>query len=170
MSRTQIVGAALVAVLLVVMVSLLVIGGDDDGGTDGASDPTTGALTTHRVVADDTWCSGWQDLVAIQGQYVASPTPEAAAALLAVVEDLQSLGVPESLDPAGYTELTAVLDDIRASVDPSFTPTAVPSEPADVAVEDDEGHDDHETDEHEGHGADADEAPFGAWLAEYCSV
>ena len=49
--------------------------------------------------------------------------------------------MPESLDPAGYTELTAVLDDVRASVDPSFTPTAVPSEPADVTVEDGEHED-----------------------------
>jgi hypothetical protein len=37
-----------------------------------------------------------------------------------------------------------------------------------VAVEDHE--DEGGGDEHDGHGADADDAPFGAWLAEYCSV
>ena len=54
----------------------------------------------------------------------------------------------------------------------SFTPSVLPSEPADVAVEgdehDDEGDEGGEGDEHEDHGADAGEAPFGAWLAEYC--
>ncbi len=170
MSRTQLVGAAVAAVLVAVVVFLLVRG-DDDGSDPAGVDPRPSASTDLPVVADEVWCAGWQNLVALQGQYVASPTPDGSAALLAAVDAQQELGVPENLDPAGYTELTAVLDDLRASVDPSFTPTAVPSEPADVAVEggedEDEGGDD---DEHEGHGADADEAPFGAWLAEYCSV
>lgn len=118
------------------------------------------------VVADAEWCAGWQAMVQLQGQYVATQSEQDAAALLVVVEHLQELGVPESLDPAGYTELTAVLDDVRASADPSFTPSVAPSEPADVAVEGQ----DHEGDEHEDHGADAGEAPFGAWLAQYCAV
>ena len=162
MSRTQLVGLALVAALLVVVAVLLVRGSGDDAPDEGAAgDPTTSG---PPVASDEAWCTGWENLVAVQGQYVASPSPEAAAMVLAVVGDLRSLGVPESLDPSGYTELNAVLDDVQASVDPSFTPSVLPSEPADVAVEGDE----HEGDEHEDHGADGGDAPFGAWLAEYC--
>ena len=168
LSRTQVVGAAVAAVLVAVVVFLLVRG--DDGSDPAGVDPQPSASTDLPVVADEVWCAGWQNLVALQGQYVASPTPDGTAALLAAVDAQQELGVPENLDPAGYTELTAVLDDLRASVDPSFTPTAVPSEPADVAVEDGEHEDEGGEDEHDGHGADADDAPFGAWLAEYCSV
>lgn len=170
MSRKLWAGVAVGATLVVAVVAFLLARDEGDGADPGAVDPTSSALP---VVSDATWCSGWQNLVAVQGQYVADPTPESQAAVLAVVTDLQELGVPTSLDPAGYTELTAVLDDVRASVDPSFTPSVAPSEPADVAVEDDEhedeGHED-ESDEHEDHGAEASEAPFGAWLAEYCSV
>ncbi len=71
--------------------------------------------------------------------------------------------MPESLDPSGYTELTAVLDDVHASVDPSFTPTAVPSEPADVGQDHDHADEGHADDDHE-------EAPFGTWLADYCAA
>ncbi len=165
MSRTQLVGLALVAAL-VVLVAVLLVRDNGEGPDPAGADPQSSATTDFPVVADEVWCAGWQDLVAIQGQYVASPTPEAATGLLAVVDELQTLGVPESLDPAGYAELTAVLDDVRASADPSFTPTVAPSEPADVSVEGDE----HEGDEHEEHGTTADDAPFGAWLAEYCAV
>lgn len=145
--------------------------GHEDDDTE-ASPP---ASTAPAVVADDTWCTGWKSLITVQGQWVADPTAANAALVIDVVGDLQALGVPESLDPAGYTELTAVLDDVRASVDPSFTPSVRPSEPADVAVEPDPGdghgdeHMDETDDDHEGHGADASDAPFGAWLAEYCA-
>ena len=71
--------------------------------------------------------------------------------------------MPESLDPSGYTELTAVLDDVRASVDPSFTPSVAPSEPADVGDEHDHADEGQADDEHE-------EAPFGTWLADYCAA
>ena len=57
--------------------------------------------------------------------------------------------MPESLDPSGYTELTAVLDDVRASVDPTFTPTAAPSEPADVGDGHDHADEGQADDEHE---------------------
>lgn len=174
MSGTQKVGLALVAVLAIVVAILLIRGsGEGDPADPGAEPSPTSSLP---VVDDDVWCAGWLDLVAAQGQYVASPTPETTMTLLAVVDDLQSLGVPESLDPSGYTELTAVLDDVRGSADPTFTPTIAPSEPADVSIEDDEHEDDeheddeHGDDEHGGHGATAEEAPFGAWLAEYCAI
>ncbi|RHW24792.1 hypothetical protein D0Z08_22750 [Nocardioides immobilis] len=160
---------ALVAALVAVAAFLLVRGyGDDPPDEGSAADPTSSA---PPVASDEAWCTGWENLVAVQGQYVSSPSAETASMLLAVVADLRSLGVPESLDPSGYRELNAVLDDVQASVDPSFTPSVVPSEPADVQVEGDEHEDEHEDehgDDHEDHGADAGEAPFGAWLAEYC--
>jgi hypothetical protein len=161
--RTRLTVAAIAAVLL-----LGGCGDDSDAGEDGATTkPTT--PTGPAVVADGAWCAGWQGLVAVQGAYVASPSPETGDAVLAAVEELEALGVPESLDPAGYTELTAVLDDVRASVDPSFTPSVEPSEPADVG--DHEGHEGEGEGEgeggHEGH--DASDAPFGVWLAEYCA-
>lgn len=137
--------------------------GDKDGDKDGGTDASESA-SEPALVPDEEWCAGWQQLVLVQGQYVATQSPTDAAAVLAAVDELQGRGVPESLDPSGYQELTAVLDDVRASVDPTFTPSLVPSEPADVAVEDD----DHEDDEP--HGADPADAPFGAWLAEYCSI
>lgn len=132
--------------------AIVLTGCGDDGATDRGDAPEPGGASPS-VVADATWCAGWQDLVAAQGQWVGDPSPERSADVLDAVERLDALGVPESLDPAGYTELGAVLDDVRASVDPSFTPSVAPSEPADV------GHD----------AQDAAQAPFGAWLAEYCA-
>jgi hypothetical protein len=136
-------------------------------GGDDSTDPDARVSTSPSVavVPDAEWCAGWHDLVALQGQYVAAPTTEVSALLLRAVATLEELGVPESLDPAGYTELTAVLDDVRASVDPSFTPTAVPSEPADVGLDHDHGDGD-EGDAEEEHR----EAPFGTWLADYCAA
>lgn len=152
MSRKQLalitVGVALV---VAVVAFLLTRDGDAKDSTGGAPQPSASPSTSLPVVADETWCAGWQNLVATQGLYVAGPNPEVAANLLAAVDALQELGVPESLDPSGYTELTAVIDDVHASVDPSFTPTAAPSEPVDVTAE------------------DTDIAPFGAWLAQYCA-
>ena len=151
MSRKQLALIAVGVALVVAVVAFLLTRDDDKDSTGGDPQPSASASTSLPVVADETWCAGWENLVAIQGLYVAGPTPEAAANLLATVDALQDLGVPESLDPSGYTELTAVLDDVHASVDPSFTPTAAPSEPVDVTAE------------------DADVAPFGAWLAQYCA-
>lgn len=166
MTRARVGLVVLAVVAVVALVAILAL--RDEGSETTAEDAaeTSPSASDLPVVADDTWCEGWHALVALQGQYVASPTPENSTALLSAVEAQQELGVPASLDPAGYTELTAVLDDIRASADSSFTPTVVPSEPADVGV--DEGHDEH--DEHGDHGTDGEEAPFGAWLAEYCAV
>jgi len=165
-SRFTMIVAAGIALAVALVASLLLRGDGDDDSNDGGGGPTPSATAETPVVADEAWCAGWMELVAVQGQYVATQSADDADVVLAAVDSLQALGVPESLDPAGYTELDAVLDDVRASVDPSFTPTVLPSEPADVAVEGDE----HEGDEHEEHGADASEAPFGAWLAQYCSV
>jgi len=136
--------------------------GDED--TPDRSDDPTSATPTVQLAPDDAWCSGWQDLVVLQGQYVAGPTPDIEAMLLAAVDELQRLGAPESLDPAGYTEMTAVLDDVRASVDPSFTPSVAPSEPADVGL----GHDHDHGDEDEAEEEHV-EAPFGTWLADHCA-
>jgi len=165
MSRRQIALIAVgVAIVVAVVAFVLTRDDGDDGDKEPAgADPEPSASTTLPVVADETWCAGWKNLVATQGLYVADPNPEASANLLAVVDALQELGVPESLDPSGYTELTAVLDDVHASVDPSFTPTAGPSEPADVGE-----HHDH-ADEGAA-GDDHDEAPFGTWLADYCAA
>jgi hypothetical protein len=137
---------AIAAVIVVLAVVLVLAGGDDEPGDSTADTSPSGPA----VVADDTWCSGWDQVVVAQGAYVASPTPANATTVLDAVSSLKALGVPESLDPAGYTELGAVLDDLRASVDPSFTPSVLPSEPADVESD------------------NAAQAPFGAWLAEYC--
>ncbi len=138
-----------IAVIAAVVAIVLVNGSTDDDAPGGSTDgPSPTAPTT---VSDETWCAGWDALVAAQAQWVAAPTPESSSALVAVVDDLQGLGFPESLDPAGYTELTAVLDDVHASIDESFTPSVAPSEPADVESD------------------NASEAPFGAWLAEYCA-
>lgn len=183
MTRKQIGAAAIGAAVLLAAVVALVLARDDGGEPDPGPAPGTATSTSSALpVTDDaTWCAGWQELVAVQGSYVAAPGPESAAQLLAVVDGLQALGAPESLDPAGYTEMTAVLDDVRASADPSFTPSVEPSEPADVATggahedHDEDEHAEHdedehaEHDEHEDHGVGADEAPFGAWLAEHCS-
>jgi hypothetical protein len=161
------VGAVGLALLVVVVAVVVILAqGDDDGddasrGSDESADTT--AETGLPVVSDDTWCEGWRNLVALQAQWVAAPTDESAALLLSSVDTLQELGAPESLDPAGYTEMTAVLDDVRASVDPSFTASVAPSEPADVGL----GH------EHDDAGEAEDEhveAPFGTWLADHCSV
>lgn len=137
---------AVAAVIVVVAVVLLLAGGDDSPGDSSPTKTSSGPT----VVADDTWCSGWDQIVATQAAYVASPTPQNATNVLDAVRSLKALGVPESLDPAGYTELGAVLDDLRGSVDPAFTPSVVPSEPADVESD------------------NAAQAPFGAWLAQYC--
>ena len=168
MSRTRLAVIALAVVLVIAVIAFLLLRDDGDAEDNGKdADPTVSpsASSTAAVVPDDTWCAGWQGLVAAQGQYVASPTTEAGATLLAVVDELHALGVPESLDPAGYTELTAVLDDIRASVDPSFTPSVVPSEPADVGSGHDHDHGDEGQAEEEHR-----EAPFGTWLADYCAA
>ncbi|WP_183100057.1 hypothetical protein [Nocardioides pelophilus] len=174
-----------VVVAVAVVAFVLVRGADDD--EDGGADAGAGAAastSSPTLVPDEEWCVGWQQLVVVQGQYVATQSAADAEAVLAAVDDLQGRGVPESLDPSGYQELNAVLDDVRASVDPTFTPSVVPSEPADVAVDsDDHGDDEHGDDEHgddehgddehgedEPHGADPAAAPFGAWLAEYCAV
>lgn len=170
-----------VVVAVAVVAFVLVRGANDD--EDGGADTGAGATATTSgptLVPDEEWCIGWQQLVVVQGQFVATQSAADADAVLAAVDELQGRGVPESLDPSGYQELNAVLDDVRASVDPTFTPSVVPSEPADVAVEgDDHGEDDHgdggdggddEHGEDEPHGADPAEAPFGAWLAEYCAV
>jgi hypothetical protein len=141
--------AAVAVVIVVVAVVLVLAGGDDEPGATGDTG-AAGSPSGPTVVADETWCSGWDQVVVAQGTYVASPTPANATTVLDAVGALKALGVPESLDPAGYTELGAVLDDLRGSVDPSFTPSVVPSEPADVESD------------------NAAQAPFGAWLAEYC--
>jgi hypothetical protein len=156
----------LVIVTLCLCLGLALAACGDEADSDSDRAEGTPSSSGPAVVPDEEWCAGWQAMVQLQGQYVASQSEQDAAALLVVVEQLQELGVPESLDPSGYTELTAVLDDVRASADPTFTPSVAPSEPADVAVEGQE----HEGDEHEDHGAEAGEAPFGAWLAEYCAV
>ena len=165
MSRKQLALIAVGVALVVVVVAFLLTRDDDKDptGADPQSSASTSPSTDLPVVADETWCAGWQNLVAIQGIYVAGPTPEAGANLLAAVDALQDLGVPESLDPSGYTELTAVLDDVHASVDPSFTPTAVPSEPADVGLDHDHADEGNADDDHE-------EAPFGTWLADHCAA
>ena len=166
MSRKQLALIAVGVALVVAVVAFLLTRDDDDkdsAGADPQPSASTSPSTNLPVVADETWCAGWQNLVATQGLYVAGPNPEAAANLLAAVDALQELGVPESLDPSGYTELTAVLDDVHASVDPSFTPTAVPSEPADVGEHHDHADEGHADDDHE-------EAPFGTWLADYCAA
>jgi hypothetical protein len=150
MSRKQLALIAVGVALVVAVVAFLLTRDDDQESAGADPQPSASPSTSLPVVADETWCAGWQNLVAVQGLYVADPTPEVEASLLAAVDALQDLGVPESLDPSGYTELTAVLDDVHASVDASFTPTAVPSEPVDVTED------------------DADVAPFGAWLARYC--
>lgn len=141
-------GIALIAAVLAIV--LIDWSTDDEDAPERTTDEPS--VTTPLVVSDDTWCAGWDSMVAAQGQWVAAPTPDSSSALLGAVDGLEDLGVPESLDPAGYTELTAVLDDVRASVDPSFTPSVEPSEPADVSS------------------TDAAEAPFGAWLAQYCAT
>jgi len=156
----------LVVVSLGLCLGLALAGCGDDADRDSDRAENTPSSARPAVVPDEEWCARWQAMVQLQGQYVATQDEQDAAALLVTVEQLQELGVPESLDPSGYTELSAVLDDVRASADPSFTPSVEPSEPADVAVEGQE----HEGDEHEDHGADASEAPFGAWLAQYCAV
>jgi len=143
--------AALAAAAVVVVVALVLVlaGGDDSDDRSGDAGPTEGS-SGPAVVPDETWCSGWDQVVSAQAAWVASPSSTTASATLDAVESLKALGVPESLDPKGYTELGAVLDDVRGSVDPSFTPTVVPSEPADVESD------------------NAAQAPFGAWLAQYC--
>ena len=158
---------SLVVSLVVAAVVLAGCGKEDDDGdtSEPASSDRASASTDVPVVADDVWCDGWQNLVAVQALYVSDPNPGVGAQVLSAVDTLRELGAPESLDPSGYTEMTAVLDDVQASVDRSFTPSVVPSEPADVATGDE-----HEGDEHDDHGVGADEAPFGAWLAEYCTV
>jgi hypothetical protein len=156
----------LVVAGLAVCVGLVLAGCGDDsdsGGTESDRADQTPSSTALAIASDDAWCAGWQELVQAQALWVAAPTPESSTALLAVVDSLQALGVPKSLDPSGYTELTAVLDDVRASIDPSFTPSVAPSEPADVG----DGHD------HSDEGradADHEEAPFGTWLADYCAA
>jgi hypothetical protein len=152
MSRRLTTLIALGIALIAAVVAIVLIGWstDDEHAPDQANHEPS--VTAPPVVSDDAWCAGWDTLVSLQGQWVAAPTPDSSSALLAAVDDLQGLGVPESLDPAGYTELTAVLDDVRASVDPSFTPSIEPSEPADVSS------------------TDTGEAPFGAWLAGYCAT
>lgn len=162
MSRRVMSLVAVGVALVVAVVAFLLVRGDDEGDKGERTGSGTSTSSGPPVVADGTWCEGWQSLVALQGQYVASPTPDAAAQLLAVVDDLQALGVPESLDPAGYTELTAVLDGVHASADPSFTPTVVPSEPADVGDNHDHALEDEADEDHE-------VAPFGTWLADYCA-
>lgn len=177
-----------VVVAVAVVAFVLVRGADDDedGGADAGAGGATASASSPTLVPDEEWCIGWQQLVVVQGQYVATQSAADAEAVLAAVDELQGRGVPESLDPSGYQELNAVLDDVRASVDPTFTPSVVPSEPADVAVDGDDhgddGDDDHgdggesgrggddEHGEDEPHGADPTQAPFGAWLAEYCGV
>lgn len=154
-------------VTLGLCLGLAVAGCGDDGGSDSDPDSDrsveTSGSSTPAPVDDAAWCQGWQQLVQVQGAYVASPVPEAADAVLSVVGTLQELGVPESLDPSGYTELQAVLDDVRASVDPSFTPSIAPSEPADVGEGHDHGDEGQAEDEHA-------EAPFGTWLADHCAA
>ncbi len=163
MSRKQLAMVA-VGVALVVAVVAFLLTRDDDGNEPSSARPQQSASASPGlpVVADETWCAGWENLVATQGLYVADPNPEASASLLAAVDALHELGVPKSLDPSGYTELTAVLDDVRASVDPSFTPTVTPSEPADVGQNHDHGDEGNAEDDHN-------EAPFGTWLADYCA-
>ncbi|KAA1425817.1 hypothetical protein [Nocardioides antri] len=168
MSRHRVALVVVAGALVVVVVALLLARGGDDGATPSGADPEPTA-SAPPVVSDVAWCAGWMHVVAVQGQYVADPGPASSATVIEAVEALRALGVPESLDPSGYTELNAVLDDIQASVDASFTPSVAPSEPADVAPEgedDEHGHEEHGDEEH---GHDAGDAPFGAWLAEHCS-
>ena len=116
MSRKQLALIAVGVALVVAVVAFLLTRDDDDKDSTGADpQPSASPSTSLPVVADETWCAGWQNLVATQGLYVAGPNPEVAANLLAAVDALQDLGVPESLDPSGYTELTAVLDDVHAA-------------------------------------------------------
>ncbi len=151
MSTKRIALVALgVAVVVAVVVIVLVLGRGSDDGDPGDRHRDDAGTGTPPVVPDDAWCAGWDTMVAAQGQWVATPTSDSSMALLLAVDELQGLGVPESLDPAGYTELNAVLDDLRASVDPTFTASVAPSEPADVSAGDKN-------------------APFGAWLAQYCA-
>lgn len=154
-----------VALGIVVVVALVALGlsqaADDDGpgGTD--AEGTTSPSSTARTASDEEWCTTWRATVQLQAQYVATQSAADGEALLVLVERLRDLGYPASLPASGRTELTAVLDDLHASVDPSFTPSVVPSEPADVPTGDhsaDDGHD------HAG----PDEAPFGFFLAEHC--
>ena len=151
----------LVGLLIVVVVVLVALGLDlftDDGNDrDRASAPASSTPPRTPTVEDGEWCSHWRALVQVQGEYVASQSPEDAQALLALVERVRGLGFPQSLSPEGHAELTAVLDDLQASADPSFTPTVLPSEPADVPADGDHGHD------HE-----AGDAPFGEFLDEHC--
>ena len=149
MKRPFLLAALAVAAVIVVVALVLVLAGGDDSGDSGDTSPTKHS-SGPAVVSDEAWCSGWDQVVSTQAAWVAAPSSTTASATLDAVESLKALGVPESLDPKGYTELGAVLDDVRGSVDPSFTPTVVPSEPADVESD------------------NAAQAPFGAWLAQYC--
>ncbi|MEZ0578081.1 hypothetical protein [Nocardioides sp. MH1] len=149
MKRPFLLATVAAAVVVVVVVLVLVVA-SGDGDSDGSGADRTTTSSGPAVVSDDDWCAGWDRVVQTQGAYVADPTSTNADAVLAAVSALQDLGVPESLDPAGYTELGAVLDDVHGSVDPSFTPSIAPSEPADVESD------------------NAAQAPFGAWLAQYC--
>jgi hypothetical protein len=142
------VGLGIVLVVVLVALGLDRLGGDDS--TDRSDDAQPSTTPTVSVADDGEWCARWESLVQLQAQYVATQSPEDGEALLTAVEELRGLGYPESLDESGHTELDAVLDDLRASVDPSFTPSVLPSEPADVE--------------------NADEAPFGTFLAEHCAA
>ncbi|UMG93660.1 hypothetical protein [Nocardioides sp. TF02-7] len=152
--------------MVVVLLVALGLSRAADDGSDAAPEPSASSESSESsapaaTVPDEEWCATWRATVQVQAQYVATQSADDAATLLTLVERLRSMGYPESLAEAGRTELTAVLDDLRASADPSFTPSVVPSEPADVPAGGhaaDDGHD------HAG----ADEAPFGFFLAEHC--
>lgn len=154
--RRAAIGVGVVVAVLLIAFLLTRLGDDTDEGGGHAS-PETSTPTAAPVASDEQWCATWQAVVQVQAQYVASQSEQDRATLLQLVDDLRAMGYPESLDEAGYTELAAVLDDLQASADPSFTPSIQPSEPADVPTGDDHGHG------HDGRGA-----PFGSFLAEHC--
>ena len=148
MKRPLLLAAAVGAVVVVVLAAVLVLTGGDDEPSGEGGDATSSSGPS--LASDEEWCAGWDRLVQAQGVWVSQPDATNADAVIAALDGLEELGAPESLDPAGYTEMGAVLDDVRGSVDPTFTPSVAPSEPADVESD------------------NAADAPFGAWLAEYC--
>lgn len=149
---------ALVAALVVVGAFVLVLPRDGEDGP-ATPDPSAGPVavmpTATPVIAasEEAFCARFRMVADLQGQYAAQPDGTGAGLLRDEVDDILTIGVPDSMGGAARTGYFLDLSGIYESLGEELDPRAVPGAAADVT------------------GGDSLSGPagaFGSWLSEFC--